>query len=62
MGTDSGAALDEMLRTEEKVIEYRTEPVAWGDKSNLKDVDGKELEAKNSVVYQAIEDSRLKFF
>ena len=37
------------------------EPVAWGDKSNLKDVDGKELEAKNSVVYQAIEDSRLKF-
>lgn len=62
MGTDSGAALDEMLRTEEKVIEYRTEPVVWGDKSNLKDVDGKELEAKNSVVYQAIEDSRLKFF
>ena len=43
MGTDSGAALDEMLRTEEKVIEYRTEPVVWGDKSNLKDVDGKEL-------------------
>ena len=34
MGTDSGAALDEMLRTEEKVIEYRTEPVVWGDKSN----------------------------
>lgn len=33
MGTDSGAALDEMLRTEEKVIEYRTEPVIWGDKS-----------------------------
>ena len=62
MGTDSGAALDEMLRTEEKVIEYRTEPVVWGDKSNLKDVDGKELEAKNSVVYQAVEDSRLKFF
>lgn len=57
MGTDSGAALDEMLRTEEKVIEYRTEPVVWGDKSNLKDVDGKELEAKNSVVYQAVEDS-----
>ena len=24
-------------------------------------MDGKELEAKNSVVYQAIEDSRLKF-
>lgn len=25
-------------------------------------MDGKELEAKNSVVYQAVEDSRLKFW
>ena len=29
---------------------------------NLKDMHGEELEAKNSVIYQSIEDSRLKFF
>ena len=44
------------------VEDYRIEPVVFGEKSNLKDMHGEKLEAKNSVIYQSIEDSRLKFF
>lgn len=46
----------------ESIRDYRIEPVVFGEKSNLKDMHGEELEAKNSVIYQSIEDSRLKFF
>lgn len=34
----------------------------FGNKSDLTDTKGKALEARNATVYQAIEDSRLKFF
>ena len=62
MGADSKANIDEILHEMESIRDYRIEPVVFGEKSNLKDMDGEELEAKNSVIYQSVEDSRLKFF
>ena len=62
MGADSKATIDEILQEMDFIRAYRIEPVVFGEKSNLKDMDGEDLEAKNSVVYQSIEDSRLKFF
>lgn len=62
MGADSKASIDEILHEMESIRDYRIEPVVFGEKSNLKDMHGEELEAKNSVIYQSIEDSRLKFF
>lgn len=46
----------------EDVKEYRKENVVFGNKSNLTDTNGNALEARNATVYQAIEDSKLKFF
>ena len=62
MGADSKATIDEILHEMESIRDYRIEPVVFGETSNLKDMHGEELEAKNSVIYQSIEDSRLKFF
>lgn len=62
MGADSKATIDEILHEMESIRDYRIEPVVFGEKSNLKDMHGEKLEAKNSVIYQSIEDSRLKFF
>lgn len=61
MGADSKASIDEILHEMESIRDYRIEPVVLGEKSNLKDMHGEKLEAKNSVIYQSIEDSRLKF-
>ena len=61
MGENCLGALDEVLENE-AVADYRMENVVWGEKSNLRSVDGKDLEAKNSVVYQSLEDSKLRFF
>ena len=62
MGADSKASIDEILHEMESIRDYCIEPVVFGEKSNLKDMHGEKLEAKNSVIYQSIEDSRLKFF
>lgn len=62
MGADSKASIDEILHEMESIRDYHIEPVVFGEKSNLKDMHGEKLEAKNSVIYQSIEDSRLKFF
>ena len=62
MGADSKANINEILHEMEPIRDYRIEPVVFGEKSNLKDMHGEKLEAKNSVIYQSIEDSRLKFF
>lgn len=62
MGADSKANIDEILHEMDSIRDYRIEPVVFGEKSNLKDMDGEELEAKNSVIYQSVEDSQLKFF
>lgn len=62
MGADSKATIDEILQEMDFIRAYRIEPVVFGEKSNLKDMDGEELEAKNSVIYQSVEDSQLKFF
>ena len=58
MGADSKASIDEILHEMESIRDYRIEPVVFGEKSNLKDMHGEKLEAKNSVIYQSIEDSR----
>ena len=50
MGADSKATIDEILQEMDFIRAYRIETVVFGEKSNLKDMDGEELEAKNSVV------------
>lgn len=62
MGADSKATMDEILHEMDSIRDYRIEPVVFGEKSNLTGMDGEVLEAKNSAIYQSIEDSRLKFF
>ena len=59
MGADSKASIDEILHEMESIRDYRIEPVVFGEKSNLKDMHGEKLEAKNSVIYQSIEDLSL---
>ena len=62
MGEESKTALEDVLQGNDDIKECRIEPVIWGDKSNLKKADGTKIEAKNSVVFQALEDSQLKYF
>lgn len=62
MGTDTDDPIKDMLKEQEDVKEYRKENVVFGNKSNLTDTKGNALEARNATVYQAIEDSKLKFF
>ena len=62
MGTDTDDPIKDVLKEQEGVKEYRKENVVFGNKSNLTDTKGNALEARNATVYQAIEDSKLKFF
>lgn len=62
MGTDTDDPIKDVLKELEDVKEYRKENVVFGNKSNLTDTNGNALEARNATVYQAIEDSKLKFF
>ena len=62
MGTDTDDPIKDVLKEQEDVKEYRKENVVFGNKSDLTDTKGKALEARNATVYQAIEDSKLKFF
>ena len=62
MGEESKTALEDVLQGNDDIKECRIEPVIWGDKSNLKKADGTKIEAKNPVVFQALEDSQLKYF
>ena len=62
MGTDTDDPIRDILKKQEDVKEYRKENVVFGNKADLTDTKGKALEARNATVYQAIEDSSLKFF
>lgn len=62
MGTDTDDPIKDVLKEQEDVKEYRKENVVFGNKSDLTDTKGNVLEARNATVYQAIEDSKLKFF
>ncbi len=63
MGKDSKNKMEAVLHDEkEEVSSYHIEPVVFGENSNLKNMEGKQLNAKNSVIYQSITDSQLRFF
>ena len=62
IGTEKDDPIKDVLKELEDVKEYRKENVVFGNKSNLTDTNGNALEARNATVYQAIEDSKLKFF
>ena len=63
MGKDSKNKMEAVLHDEkEEVSSYHIEPVVFGENSNLKNTEGKQLNAKNSVIYQSITDSQLRFF
>ena len=62
MGDDAVGCLDEMLATEPAVDDYRMENVIFGSQDNLSAMDGKEIETKNTLIFQSLKGSALSFF
>ena len=62
MGDHAVGALDEMLATEPAVIEYRIEGVVFGAQDNISTADGENVETKNSVIFQSLNESAISFF
>lgn len=62
MGDNAVGALDEMLRTEKAVKDYRIECVVFGSQDNVKAEDGSSVECKNTTIFQSIEASVITFF
>ena len=62
MGNNAVGALDEMLDTEPSVSNYRKECVVYGAQDNIKREDGSEVEAKNTTIFQSIDNSAISFF
>lgn len=62
MGDNAVGALDEMLETEPAVSAYRIENVVFGAQDNVTTEDGTEVEAKNTTIFQSIDDSAIIFF
>ena len=62
MGDNAIGALDEMLETEPAVLNYRIENVVFGAQDNVTKEDGTGVEAKNTTIFQSIDDSAITFF
>lgn len=62
MGEYAVGALDEMLKTEPAVLDYRIEKVVFGSQDNITMENGTEIEAKNSTIFQSIDASVISFF
>lgn len=62
MGDNAVGALDEMLRTEKAVKDYRMECVVYGSQDNVKAEDDSSVECKNTTIFQSIEASVITFF
>lgn len=62
MGNHAVGALDEMLKTEPAVLDYRIECVVYGSQENVTTKDGLELESKNSLFIQSEKSSQITFF
>lgn len=62
MGDNAVGALDEMLKTEVAVKDYRIEQVAFGAQEDITTEDGTSTKCKNTTIYQSIEGSALTFF
>lgn len=62
LGEDAAATTDEMLKNTKEIDDYRIEDVVFGSKDNLKTVDGEDIETKNTLILQSLENSGIKFF
>lgn len=62
MGENSVGALDEMLRTENAVKDYRKEEVVFGSQDTVKAQDGSLLESKNMTIFQSAESLAITLF
>ncbi len=62
MGDNSVGALDEMLKTEPAVLDYRLECVVYGSQEDVTTEDGLALESKNNILVQSIKESKITFF
>lgn len=62
MGDNAIGALDDMLETEPAVSEYCIENVVFGSQDNVTTEDGIGVEAKNTTIFQSIDDSAITFF
>lgn len=62
MGDNAVGALDEMLKTEPAVLDYRMECVVYGSQEDVTTKDGLALESKNNIFIQSVEESQITFF
>lgn len=62
MGDGAVGALDDMLKTDPAVAGYRNERVVFGAQDNITTAGGDKAEAKNTTIFQSIDDSALTFF
>lgn len=62
MGDHAIGCLDEMLKTEPAIENYRLEQVVFGAYGDVTAPDGSKMECKNTTIYQSINDSAMHFF
>ena len=62
MGENCLGILDEMLEKEPAVNSYRIEQIVFGEQENIKGENNKKLTAKNTLIFQSIDDSVINFF
>ncbi|MBQ9765999.1 MAG: ABC transporter permease [Lachnospiraceae bacterium] len=59
---DKDGSLQRMLETESAVKGYRMERVIYAAHKNISDKDGNELDCKNTLILQSIDESAINFF
>lgn len=62
MGDNAVGSLDEMLKQETAIKDYRKECVVFGSQDNITTEDGSSVKCKNSTIYQSIKTSVINFF
>lgn len=59
---DSEKSLDDVLKKESSVKEYRKEQIVFGSQKDITKKDGSKTECKNTTIYQSVEGSAITFF
>lgn len=62
MGDNAVGGLDEFLKTEPAINNYKLEQVVFGSYGDITGRDGSKLECKNTTIYQSLNDSAINFF
>lgn len=62
VGDNAVGCLDEMLKTEPSIKNYRLEQVVFGAYGDVTAADGSKMECENTIIYQSIGDAAIHFF